>query len=390
MTIRKIQPDEHIDILKLRSVSYNSKKDFSDPDKTKQGYELIRALFDDTGKPCATASLEPFTIRFNGRNVNMAGIGAVASRPQERNKGYVRELFRAMFEEMNENNQLFSFLFPFSNPYYRKFGYECGNTKQYVEMPLDAFAGLAYTGRAELMVYDRDIGGIKEIYNAFIKDKNLAVVRTDEQFKRLFDRDPYTELYSTYIWYDESSEPSSYISFDASSEPVNEIHVQELAFKNYDALRGLLGFLNKFHPYFKAFKGYLPGFLDLSLLVAEPAVTHREIKTYGMNRVINAEKVLSCLTYSGGNTGFNIEIADCFIPWNNGVFAVSIEDGETSVKKASGPPDLSCNVQSLTRFATGYTSLQKECVYQIAKVSSKRELLFSLFPQKELFMTESY
>ena len=161
----------------------------------------------------------------------MAGIGAVASRPQERNKGYVRELFRAMFEEMNENNQLFSFLFPFSNPYYRKFGYECGNTKQYVEMPLDAFAGLAYTGRAELMVYDRDIGGIKEIYNAFIKDKNLAVVRTDEQFKRLFDRDPYTELYSTYIWYDESSEPSSYISFDASSEPVNEIHVQELALK---------------------------------------------------------------------------------------------------------------------------------------------------------------
>ena len=148
MEIRKILPEEHIDILKLRSVSYNSRKDFSDPEKMKLGYEMIRALFDDSGKPCSTASIEPFTVRFNGKNAQMGGIGSIATLPQERNKGYVRKLLKFCCEEMRENGQIFSYLFPFSNPYYRQFGYECCNQMQVVSMPLNAFEGLKAPGQS--------------------------------------------------------------------------------------------------------------------------------------------------------------------------------------------------------------------------------------------------
>ncbi|MEI6579599.1 MAG: GNAT family N-acetyltransferase [Eubacteriales bacterium] len=390
MEIRKILPEEHMDILKLRSASYNSKKDFSDPEKTKLGYEKIRAVFDDSGKACSTTCIEPYIIRFNSSNVKMAGIGAVATLPQERNKGYVRKLFNYCYEEMRENEQIFSYLFPFSHPYYRMFGYEVCYDRQLVSMSLNAFAELKASGRVEQLVYEKHIEDVKDIYNCYIKNKNLAVVRTDEQWKSLFDRDPYTELYSTYIWYDSDGNPASYISYDSSASGQNEINVCELAFKNYEALKGLLGFLNKFHPLFKAFKGYLPSFIDLTMLVAEPILMQRELKTCGMNRIIDVEKVLSYLNPQTSNSSVNIEVSDSSIPWNNGIFTVSFEDGSVSVKKTSNAPDLSCSVQSLAQFATGYISLAKACDYKTADIFGKREFLFSLFPQKEMFMTESF
>ena len=79
MEIRKILPEEHMEILKMRSASYNSKKDFSDPEKVKLGYEKVRAVFDAAGKACSTACIEPYTIKFNGNDVKMGGIGAVAT-----------------------------------------------------------------------------------------------------------------------------------------------------------------------------------------------------------------------------------------------------------------------------------------------------------------------
>ncbi len=390
MKIRRILPEEHMEILKLRSVSYNSRKDFSDPEKVKEGYKEVRAVFDDTGKACATTRVEPFTIRFNGSNVKMAGIGAVATLPQERNKGYVRKLFNYCFEEMRANEQIFSYLFPFSHPYYRMFGYECNYDRQLINMPLNAFAELKMPGRAELFVYDKHMQDVKDIYNFYIENKNLAVVRDEEQWKKMFDRDPYTELYSTYVWYDCDGKPVSYISYDASSEVQNEIHVCELAYKNIDAVRGLLGFLSKFHPTFKAFKGYLPSSIDLTVLIPEPILMQRELKTFGMNRIVDVKKVLGYLKNPGNNGSIHIGVSDNTIVWNNGVFTVSFEDGTVNVEKTSAAPDVNCTVQVLTRFATGYTSLAKEAEYNTVELLGNRELLFSVFPQKEMFMTESY
>ncbi len=390
MEIRKIFPEEHMEILKLRSASYNSRKDFSDPEKTKQGYEKIRAVFDDSGKACSTLCIDPFTIKFNGNDVKMAGIGAVATLPQERNKGHVRRLFHYCFEEMLANGQIFSYLFPFSHPYYRMFGYEVCYDRQLVTMPLNAFANIKAPGRAELFVFDRDLDVLKDIYAVFTAHKNLAVVRTDEGWKQLFDRNNYTELYNTYIWYDGSGNPSGYVSYDASSEVQNEINVTELAFKNMDALKGMLGFLSTFHPVFKAFKGYLPSFIDLTLLVPEPILMHRELKTCGMNRIIDVQKVLEYTKNPGTNTSVNIEVSDNSIERNNGVFALSFEDGAAHVKKTAAAADLSCSIQALTRFAVGYTSLAKELEYATVSACGKQELLVSLFPQKEMFMTEAF
>ena len=116
----------------------------------------------------------------------------------------------------------------------------------------------------------------------------------------------------------------------------------------------------------------------------------RELKTFGMNRIVDVEKVLGYLKNPGVNSRLHIGVSDSSIEWNNGVFTVSFEDGTTSVQKSAAAPDVNCTVQALTRFATGYTSLAKEVEYNTVELLGNRELLFSLFPQKEMFMTESF
>ncbi|HRT81875.1 MAG TPA: GNAT family N-acetyltransferase [Oscillospiraceae bacterium] len=389
MEVRKIKPEEHMEVLKLRSVSYNSKKDFSDPEKVKKDYEAVRALFDENGKACATTRIEPLTVRFNGHNVKMGGIGAVATLPQERNKGHIRRLLKYAFEEMRENNQIFSYLFPFSFPYYRMFAYECNYDRQYVNIPLNAFTHLKAEGRAELFEFDKHIEDLMGIYEAYIEDKNLAVVRDKDAYKSLFDRDPYSELFSTYIWYNPQDEPVAYIAYDSSPQGPNEMNVMEFAFKNYEGAKALLGFLSVFHPTFTAFKGAFSLDIDFSLILADLALAKRELTHYGMNKIIDVEKVLGLLSFKK-DFDFVIKVEDDSLEWNNDNFSVSFKSGKASVERVSDKPDIACDVRVLTRFVVGYTSLRQEYEYGNAEVFDKADDLFELFGKKKLFMTEGY
>lgn len=389
MVIRKISPEENIEISKLRSVAYNSRKDFSDPQKAALGFESVRAVFDDSGRPVATLCTEPYTVMFNGAQVPLAGIGAVASLPQERGKGHVRRLFDHCLREMKEQGQILSYLFPFSNPLYRKFGYELANIKQSIDIPLADFAHLdGAPGRTELMDYGRDIGDIKEIYAACVRPRSLAVVRSDRQWQELFDHDKYSELISTYIRYGADGKPAAYLSFDSAAG--NDMTVRETAFTDFGALKDLLGFLSRFHPYYKTIKGDLPGFIDWTMLAEEPIHVQSKLKTSGMCRIVDAEKALAFVEHTGTNASVNIRVSDDFLDFNNGTFRLSFEDGHTAVAHGGGEADLVCTARALAAFATGFVSLEQACRYGTATVNSKMELLFGLFPKKEIFITETY
>ena len=128
MIIRKISPKEHIEVRKMQTIAFSGSGDFdlaeTNVDKFTDGYESAIGVFDDNGKICSSVYLIPYEIRFNGNTVKMGGIGGVATLPEERNKGYIKELFKYCFTEMFKNEQIFSVLYPFSNVYYRQFGYE--------------------------------------------------------------------------------------------------------------------------------------------------------------------------------------------------------------------------------------------------------------------------
>ena len=131
MEIRPVKPEEKILTDKIESVAFLIKRDFSvDADagiKTGEdadAYKTGRAAFDENGKMCSCLQLIPFDVSFDGGSVPMGGIGGVASLPEEREKSSIRSIFEYSIKEMYEKGYVFSYLYPFSPSFYRKFGYE--------------------------------------------------------------------------------------------------------------------------------------------------------------------------------------------------------------------------------------------------------------------------
>lgn len=75
------------------------------------------------GVPASNLQLMPHRISLRGREYAVNYVSGVATLPEFRHRGLVRELFTFAFEEMQERRQPISLLVPFDYGFYEKFGY---------------------------------------------------------------------------------------------------------------------------------------------------------------------------------------------------------------------------------------------------------------------------
>lgn len=125
ITIRRVQGDELL-------TAYFPIVDFAffaTPNQTDykewlpwQEERTILTLFAD-GQPVATAGAIPMTQNVRGQILKMSGIAAVASLPQARRQGYVRQIMQAHFDLMRDQGQVVSTLYPFRESFYQRLGY---------------------------------------------------------------------------------------------------------------------------------------------------------------------------------------------------------------------------------------------------------------------------
>ena len=70
---------------------------------------------------------DPYRMIFDGSEAKMGG-SAVSPHFRKKGKKYIRNIFEYAMNEMYEDGYIFSYLYPFSHVYYRKFGYELNMT----------------------------------------------------------------------------------------------------------------------------------------------------------------------------------------------------------------------------------------------------------------------
>jgi predicted acetyltransferase len=396
MEIRKILPQERIEASKIQSIAFQMGQDFSSeppvPEKPIKSDETGRAAFNEQGKMCACLEHLPFKVRFDGKPVNMAGIGGVATLPEERNKGYIRELFKSSFKEMRENNQWFSYLYPFSNIYYRKFGYENTLTKTKNTIPLSSFSHFPSTGRVKLYLPGNDYSDIEAIYNSFIAHKNLAIVRDAKLWDKHLGEDPYKNLVYTYIWHDDNGVPKSYVTFKVLSNGPYSSHmeVRELIWLDGESLLGILGFIKGFSPRYVNFIWDTPHFLNLSILFPEPYHVEGTTSVSGMNRIVDLEEVLKLLKCPKGEGQLVFEVFDNFLDWNTGTFVIKWSDEVTEVSRTDAESDLSCSIQAMTQLITGYANIEDFFCHNDFKIHGNYTLLSEFFKKKQLYIVDYF
>ena len=73
----------------------------------------------------STLSETRFQVNFDGHSCTMGGMGGAASLPQYRRMGGIRGCFEHSLRDQYDKGYDFSYLYPFSTAYYRRYGYEC-------------------------------------------------------------------------------------------------------------------------------------------------------------------------------------------------------------------------------------------------------------------------
>ena len=140
MKIRKLLQEEKPASRALyEEMFYEDSKGFVDyyyTEKTKDNDIYV------CGNPMVSmVQLNPYVMMINGGEVNTHYIVAVATRPEERRKGYMAALLTTAMEEMRKAGEPFTFLMPAKEAYYTPFGFRTVYRQDLLYVDVDTYKG---------------------------------------------------------------------------------------------------------------------------------------------------------------------------------------------------------------------------------------------------------
>jgi len=403
MTIRTLLPEDYVpyrgictSVLwgteDIRSLMQNPTAHVKDDAATRLG------AFDDNGTLLSAMRILPYTMRMNGNDVKMGGIASVVTSPEARGMGLVRKLMHTAFETMLSNGQNFSYLYPFSYEYYRKFGYELCHVYNNVNIPINQFSGYSFPKNLKAHEPGDDITPFMNIYESFAKDRNLAFVRNKQDWQNMLNRDPYKNHEFTYLNRDENGEANAYILYSPAHRGLSQVYagyrvaIKELCWKTPAGLHDIFGFISKLSPEYDSVDWKVP--CDVNIHAIFPNAFNLGYKREGgggMSRILDVVAGLSTLRAPDVNGKLALQITDVFWPGNSGIYEVEFENGHLTARKTTTAAiDMATDIETLVQLVTG-SFTPEECLYKKStQIFSNYELITKLFPKQKLHMTETF
>lgn len=166
----------------------------------------------------------------------MSGVVSVATWPEYRRQGLVKQLLTHSLQVMNESGKLISMLHPFSFAFYRKFGWEMfSDFKKYV-IPTEKLPAKQVTeGTVRRGV--TDISVLNRVYEAYASRYNGMMVRDEDRWKHAILND---EEDQTAVYYDSAEEPQGFLLYKVQKQ---EMQVYEFIYLTEEARQALWTFI---------------------------------------------------------------------------------------------------------------------------------------------------
>jgi len=396
MEIRKLTPDEYGATDLLESLSFVFPLS-DDTENEEPKYHVDRwGCLDEKGVLNASLGNHDLPVYFDGGIAPARGVGGVASDPVSRGQGHIRALLKAVLEDDRENGQLFSVLYPFSHPFYRKFGYELCFDTYMKKFPMEALR--EFRGRTGFQVRmitpDDGTGALQPIYTAYAKQFNLAVARDARIWQRYTLSEPKKADEYCYVL-SRGGEDIAYAMFKFRVDVppfIRTLCLDDYAFKDIQALYDLLAYLYRYSAQAKHLELMVPPTLPLSSLLPEPnhIETARGIRP--MARAVHVEKVLTAMRHPKADCAYSIYVEDEFLPDNTGNYRVGcIQGGSVTVLKTdAGEADLRVSVQTFTQLAFGFLNLEEAAMKPDVQVIGNQKVLEQVFVKKPIFLWDFY
>lgn len=302
----------------------------------------------------------PFEVTIKGQAMKMAGIGDVATYPEARGTGGIRNIFQTIFKDLHDNGTELSYLAPFSQPFYRKFGYEIVFNSEEVRIPKAVMTQINPEKKGKLKRVKWEDQETKEtlkgLYQETLGNEHGALIREDYwwEYHMFSNKDKHIV-----ICLDDNNIPQGYLIYGLVG--YSEFQLFEMAYKNSFALRKLMTFAASHSGSFDEFVfTNSPGKAVLSLFNDIRGI-ERKIHSGMMVKIVNFESFVNNYPFKKSNQleEFYLAVTDTSCEWNNGLFKVVIKEGKATCQKVENSPviDYSGSIQHYTQVFMGRQTL---------------------------------
>jgi predicted acetyltransferase len=362
--IRSLAEDELPELRRITSYAFADSRSDEErrslPDPLRP--EWTTCAFVD-GRLATTFGAYPFGVRLNGAAVPMAGVTAVATLPEFRRRGLLRQVMTRSFGEQRERGQSLAILWASLGAIYQRYGYGLASTHaSYRIDPRDARFNdpSPASGRVRLMDAAEARSHLEAIYKAFARPRNLMLHRApamwDFRLTATGQQRPQVGVY-----FDPAGEARGYVVFTVKPDPEigfgrsQHASVSDFAYLDPEALRGLWDFFAAHDLVREVVWQQVPEDDPVPHLLAEPNELQRRTGAAIWMRVTDVEEALRQRPY-GEDGALSIRVVDPLCDWNAGVFGIETAGGATEVTRAGGEGDVTVSVAALAVLLAGHRS----------------------------------
>ncbi|HFK1449506.1 GNAT family N-acetyltransferase [Bacillus pacificus] len=294
----------------------------------------------------AKLHLIPFHIYIGKETFKMGGVAGVATYPEYRRSGYVKELLQHSLQTMKKDGYTVSMLHPFAVAFYRKYGWElCANLLVCHMTKSDLVMKKQVNGTVKRFNKENHSEEVEELYETFAERFSGMLVRNEKWWLQAV----YDDL-TLAIYYDENKTAAGYMLYKIEK---SKMTVEEFVPLHNEARNGLWNFICQHDSMIKELEMTVSENEQLLYTLQEPRVK-TEIKPYFMGRIVDVEQFLKQYELNWNNIQQEIilHITDSFAPWNN--VSVRLANYEITIIEEPMDKGIKLDINALSTILLGY------------------------------------
>lgn len=334
----------------------------------------------------AKVHIIPFQVYIHRELMEMGGIAAVASWPEQRRGGKVKQLLQEALQIMKREGKTLSYLHPFSVPFYRKYGWELAFDNLASYIPIKHFRkDWGSTGTVSRLTKSSEtIALLQGVYTAYAKTFSGTLNRTEHWWDIILNEKDQIAVANL-------QSPEAYVIYEMKG---NVFHVKDAAFSTLNGRKQLLAFIGNHDSMAEHVQWQMAVNDPLPLLTEEPRFEQKR-SPYFMARIVDVEGFLR--QYPFAETSYEAELTiavqDDFLPENTGQYRLSINQRQITVTTVTSAKtaDIVMDVQQLVQILLGYKRPQELSAADLIKGEAPSiELLEAITPRAQTFLPDFF
>ena len=294
----------------------------------------------------------PMEVNIQGEICKMGGITGVATYPEYTGRGLIHSLIGKSLEYMRSQQQIISYLCPYSIPLYRKHGWEIVSDKMNFTIK-DTQLPKRHPVDGQIERVDIECEDLHRVYKYFALQEHGALIRGKLEWEEYWRWDSDDVMAAVY--YSADAKPLGYVIYYIENEVFS---IKEMVYLNQEAKYGIWNYISAHFSMITKVEGANYTGEPIAFQFEDSEIDE-SIQPYAMARIVDVQRFLELYSFQfeDPKLTLEIEVSDVMAPWNNGIFHVSWRDGRTFCEKVnnwSTGHRLSLDIKTLTTMLMGY------------------------------------